>query len=281
MLYVPQYACALTANTQSWSGAVPSSSLGTSVTPGTVDYGSWAGAGSALTHAAYGIRIHCHDNYTNGAFRATCLTLGYDPAGGTSYTSLINDMLVGSAGSITGGGAGGSLDFYFPVFIPSGSTLAFKAYGNVATAFRAAYQVYQCPVSPESLKVGTFVETIGATAPTGTAVTAGSTAEGSWTILGTTSAALWYWQIGLGQTAGGSGGAKGYAVDLAVGTGGNYNIILEDQHFEEDATERLADMGARSPGSYYPVPAGASLYARVACSAVPSGTMAVAAYGVG
>lgn len=281
MLYVPQYAGALTAQTNSWSGAVLSSSLGTSVTPGTADYGSWAAAGSALTSDAYGIRINCHDNCTNGAFRTTCLTLGYDPAGGTSYSDLINDMLVGSAGSVTGGGGGGPLEFYFPIFIPSGSTIAFKAYGDVASTLRAACQVYRCPVSPESLKVGTFVETIGATAPTGTAVTAGSTAEGSWTLIGTTSVALWYWQVGLGQTAAGAGGGKGYAVDLAVGTGGNYNVIIEEQHFQEDSAERLADMGCRNPASYYPVPAGSSMYVRVACSSIPSGTLAAVVYGVG
>lgn len=282
MLFVPNYAGALCANTSSWGTARLSSTMGTSVTPGTGGYGSYAAVGSALTSAAYGVRVIVHSNYTNGAIRETLLNVGYDPAGGSSYSVLIPDLQCGCAGNPTGAGTGGTLEYVFPLYIPSGATLAVAAYGDVATAFYAGVQVFQAPISPESIKCGTFVKSIGVSGVGGAAVTAGTSSEGAWTSIGTTTAPMWYWQVGWGGDAAGAMASNGIALDVAVGDGSNYEIIIQENYRQADTTERLGMMGSQAlHGYYHPVPAGSTIYARAQNSGATDANTTAIVYGVG
>lgn len=281
MLFVPNYAGALCANTSSWGTARLSNTMGTSVTPGTGGYGSYAAVGSALTSAAYGVRVIVHSNYTNGAIRETLLNVGYDPAGGTSYSVLIPDLQCGSAGVIVGAAAG-PIEYVFPLYIPSGATLAVAAYGDVATAFYAGVQVFQAPISPESIKCGTFVKSIGVSGTGGAAVTAGTSSEGAWTSIGTTTAPMWYWQVGWGGDAAGAMNPNGVAIDVAVGDGSNYEIIIQENYRQGDTTERFAMMGSQALlGYYHPVPSGSTIYARAQVSTALDANTTAIVYGVG
>lgn len=281
MLFIPSYAGALCANTPSWGTARLSSTMGTSVTPGTGGYGSYAAVGSALTSAAYGVRVVVHSNYTNTTVRETVLNIGYDPAGGTSYSVLIPDLQCGMAGNPVGGGAEGPIEYVFPLYIPSGATLAAAAYSSVANGLYVGVQVFQAPVSPESVKFGTFVKAIGASGIVGVSVTSGTTSEGAWTSIGTTTAPLWYWQVGWCAASGETVESNGVALDIAVGDGSNYEIIMSENYRQTDQTERLAMMGSQGvQGFYHPVPSGATIYARAQVSSIAdSGTVIV--YGVG
>lgn len=284
MLFIPNYAGALCSNTPSWGTARLSSTMGTNVTPGTGGYGSYAAVGSALTSAAYGVRVMVHSNYTNGVVRETILNIGYDPAGGTSYSVLIPDLQCGAAGNPTGG-AGGPLEYVFPLYIPGGATLAAAAYSNVANAFYVGVQVFQAPISPESIKYGTFVQAIGTSGRGGVAVTPGTSSDGAWTSIGTTTAPLWYWQVGWGGKDPGTvlyGNAM--ALDVAVGDGSNYEIIIQENYRQIDTTERMGMMGSQGlQGYYHPVPSGATIYSRAQMSggaADPDGNTVIV-YGVG
>lgn len=285
MLFVPNYAGALCSNTPSWGTARLSNTMGTSVTPDTGGYGSYAAVGSALTSAAYGVRVLVHNNYTNGTIRETILNIGYDPAGGTSYSVLIPDLQCGGAGTPGGGGGEGTIEYVFPLYIPSGATLAAAAYSNVANAFYVGVQVFQSPISPESIKCGTFVQAIGTSGRGGAAVTPGTASEGAWTSIGTTTAPMWYWQVGWGGKDPGTVLAtNGVAIDVAVGDGANYNIIIQENYRQVDTTERIGMMGSQGlQGHYHPVPSGATLYARAQVSGgtVDTDGNTVIVYGVG
>lgn len=281
MLYIPNYAGALCANTSSWGTARVSNSMGTSVTPGTGGYGSYVAVGSALTSAAYGVRVMVHGNYTNGSIRETLVNIGYDPSGGTSYSLLIPDLQCGCAGSMVGGLS--PLEYVFPLYIPSGATLAAAAYSSVATAFYVGLQVMQAPISQETIKCGTFVASLGVSGTAGTAVTAGTSSEGAWTSIGTTSAPLWYWQVGFGGAAGGTiTTGQTLALDLAVGNGSDYQIIMQENYRGTDVTERMGMWGSQSlQGYYHPVPSGATIYARAQGSGTTDAGLTMIVYGVG
>lgn len=142
-----------------------------------------------------------------------------DPAGGTSWSQFISDVVVGGTSALVAGEISYSLYFHFPVFIKSGTSIGLQARWAAATgpaASRIIMYAFGDPSKPEQWWCGTGVESLGITASTssGTDVTAGNAgAFGSWTDIGTSTApygavqfncnipnnrnALYYhWQIG-------------------------------------------------------------------------------------
>lgn len=263
----------------SWGTTRPSANFGTSVTPSTSGYGSWASLGSALGSDAYGILININTNVgAGGASRETVIKIGVDTAGGTTYTDAITGLICGNAPAYSSNAAG--YWYYFPLFIKSGSTLAVAGYSTVTDVFYVNCETYHRPSDSTLINYGSFVETIGITGTSGVNVTQGTTSEGSWVSIGTTAKRCWWWQVGIAMPS--SDTTHNAAVihfDLAVGNATNKDIIISDgvsitTGGEANMTVLTAIESQRS------VPAGSTMYIRCQSSST-SEVMEAAVYGLG
>jgi hypothetical protein len=265
MLHVPKGLDAQTSTTPSWGTTRPSSSPGSTVTPGTGGYGSYVQLFSALAEDAHGITIMVTGNGDAAASRTTLMEIGVDNAGGTSYTAVIQGLLVGGAGWYNSVNYG--LWYYFPLFIKSGSTVGVAAYSSVASTFKAAGILHNKTVNPSATRVGSYAETIGYTSgTTGKAITPGTTSEGSWTSIGTTAKDLWWWQLGFQvNDADNAWNDVAIHLDLAVGDATNKDIIIKDFPIMLESSEGFVN-SPFTGGMERFVPAGSTLYMRAQCS---------------
>jgi len=276
MLFVPSGANSFAAVQSSVGTTRPNTAQGTSVTPVVGSKGGWAQVIAALDHDTYGLLICVNTNGAASASRNTVLDIGIGAA--ASEVVLIPDLIAGNAPSyIT---HGGGLWYFFPIAVPAGTRISARAQGSVVTAFRVYVQAMQQPFNPSMIKKASFVETIGMTAPTGTALTPGTTNKSAWVLLGATVNRCWWWQIGAQVTSADTAHqASAVHLDLAVGNGTDYNLILRDVVFMTSTNEQ----GALTPltiGCEVPVPAGSSIYVRAQSSGTAD-ALFIAAYGAG
>lgn len=265
MLHVPVGGQTFGMTTPSWGTTRPAAANGTSVTPAVGSKGSWAQLGSDLTQDCYGILININSNSASAASRNTTVDIGIDRAGGTSYVVEIADLLAGGSAPYNIGGAGQW--FYFPMFIPAPAAIAARAQGTVTTAIRVGCVLLQQPMNPSMFRKGSFVETLGITAPNGTAITPGTTSEGAWTSLGTTTKRLWWWQVGFQVNAADTAWTAGAIhVDVATGDATNKDIIIKDLNFVTSTAEQINNPPLTA-GVEWVVPPGSDIYVRAQSSA--------------
>ena len=263
----------------------PSSTIGTSVTPGASDAeGSWTTliASGSITEDIYGIHIKVHSGGTSTALKRHVLDLGIDPAGGTSFTAIISNIVCGASATL--GTRPGTTEFYFPFFIPAGSTFGCRIQGSNATAgtVRVVACLYGQRSRPSVFPVGTFSETFGVSGSNGTSVTPGNAADGSWTSIGTTTNPLWWWQLGY-QISNAAITAEYTYLELAWGDASNKHTILKDMHgghSEEMIGYRTLSQKCWH-SAYQPVPGGTNLYVRARCNNAPDTGYQVGVIGVG
>ena len=254
------------------AAARPASAYGTTVTPGASNTkGSYAQliAGASLTDDVYGIFINFNNNFLAAASRSTLCDIGIDPAGGTSYSVLIANLLASNAGTLCADReANGGYNYFFPLFIKAGSSVGCAAAVNNGTAgtLRAYMKFYCQPKRPDAVNVGTFVETIGANtaASNGTAVTAGTTSEGAWTSLGTTAKRTWYHQLGH-STDVLIASNLGYFMDLSAGAAGGELMLLENVQNRVNNTDDSCGQDLADPTAVEVI-AGATIWGRSQCS---------------
>lgn len=250
---------------------------GTSVTPGSGTKGSWALIANAATVAndVYLLRIWVNAGNTSNAQRDLRVDIGVDPAGGTSYTVLVADLVCSQAASSADCG----FWFTLPIFVNAGSQIAARAQSNSTSTVRVAIFLFGRPSNPAVVSVGSFSESLTASGNAGTAVTPGnSSAWGSWTSLGTTVKNLWHWNIGCGF-ANTTTTALAYNVALSYGNGSTYQQIGPSIRVHLPGTaERTSCINF---GEYWEVPAGSTLYARATCSGTTATGFSVIAIGIG
>ena len=281
MLHVPVGANSYGLMAFSYGTARPSSSIGTSVTPGTGSKGSWASVQSALSYDAYGLLICTHTNSQSLQSRNTIMDIGVDPAGGSSFSVVIPDLICGSAVSNYSSIAPGGTWYFFPLFIPAGASIGARAQGSVTTAFRVFTAVQSQPPNPSMIRKGSFVETLGISGITGVSVTPGTTGQGSWVSIGTTSKRLWWWQVGMQNAlADTSWGTAAIHLDVAVGDGSNKDKIIDDLIVTTTTVEQIGN-AALTAGVEMDVPGGSTMYARAWTSSSSSDSPEVAVYGCG
>ena len=267
--------------TPSWGTTRPAAANGTLVTPVTTNgWGTAAQLFSATTADAFGISININTIAGSNSFRPSAIQIGIDEAGGTNYVYRIVNLLCGGASSYIIPGSG--IWYYFPMFIPRGSTIAVQARSSTTTAFNVGAILNQELRDPATMRNGTFMQALGVTLGAGTAagvaVTPGTTAEGAWVTVGTTTRRLWWWQVILQHTTADTAwSAQTYHIDLAVGNATVKDIILTDVVASDDATENFNML---PHGAYYDVPSGSTIYARVQGSSAID-TYTIAAYGMG
>jgi hypothetical protein len=217
-----------------------------------------------LTQDAYGILINMNTNFASAASRNSVVRIGIDESGGTSPEWRITGLLCGGASAYTRNGGG--VWYYFPLFIPAGSAIFAAAYGSVATAFRVGCVTMNQPANASMIRKGSFVETLGIGTTAGTSITVGTTSDGAWTSLGTTTKRTWWvqpgFQVAVGDTSWGLGAIH---IDVAVGNGSQYDIIIADQLFCTDSGEYTGNP-PMTVGVEWDIPAGATIYMRAQSS---------------
>lgn len=276
MLHVPVGTNTFGLTQASWGTTRPATANGTSLAPAVGSKSAWVSMVTAVTADAYGILININSNAGSNASRNTVIDIGVDESGGTSYTVKVADLLAGGAATYVVSG----LWYFFPLFIPAGSRIGIRAQGTVTTALRVGCQLLERPSNPAQIRKGSFVETLGITAPAGTSLTAGTTSEGAWTLVGTTTERLWWWQVGLQiDTADTSWNAVAIHVDVAVGDGSTYDVIISDLAVTTGTAETMANPPLTA-GVEWSVPPGSSIYVRAQTSGTADPFQA-AVYGLG
>lgn len=266
-------------------GTNPAATIGTAVTPGSSNaLGSWTQLLSALTYAATGFYIQVHSGATSGAAKLHLLDIGIDPAGGSSYTAIIQNFVIGSSPALT---VAGNREHFFPLRIPAGATVAARIRGSNATAgtVRIAIRAYGRPSVPWALPVGSYTETLGSitTGSTlGQSITPGNAADGGWADLGTTTLPLWWWQLGY-QINNTTITAEYTYLELAYGDASNKVTIFKIMH--GGTTGETAGLAAQTQlcwhAAYNPVAAGENIYVRARCNNSPDTGYNVSVVGVG
>lgn len=241
----------------------PAAAQGASVTAVVGSKGSWTQMLASTTDDTFGLLICINSSSASNASRNYAIDIGVGGSG--SEQVLVPDLLGGNAATYVIGG----LWYYFPVFIPAGTRLSTRAQGTVTTALRVFAQTLQRPANPSQVRKASFVEAYGVTGTAGVSLTAGTTTDGAWTLIGTTSRKVWWWQFGIQvDTADTSHLAVVNHVDVAIGNGTNFDIIISDAQVIVSTSETLGNTPL-SAGVEFMAPEGTNVYARAQCSGTP------------
>lgn len=258
----------------------PSSSLGTSVTPAQNAFGSWAQllTGANVSQNVRGVLVTFTGTNASTLAKDCVVDIGVDPAGGTSYTTLLPSLL---ASNCPGVASEPGTSYYFPIAIAAGSSIAARASVNNATVGTVRVQITVFGSPTVTTRAGTAVQAVGLTAASsaGTAVTPGQAAEGSWTTMGTLSAESWFFQLGVGLNTGTATGGL-LAFDAAEGDGNT--MLITDALYISTAGEVL--MQANPLNMVHQVQRtianGSTIKVRGQCSGVPDAGWSAIVYAV-
>lgn len=254
----------------------PTNGAGQSCTPAVGSKGAYTTLYSSLDEDTYGLTLIFQNNATSAANRVYVVDIAI---GGAGSEQIIIPDLIASAASTYAAGVG--LCYHFPIFLPAGTRVAFRAQGSVTTVCFCWARAYQRPQNPSMLRLGGYCEKVGLTGIVGTALTVGTTPIGAWASLGTTTRDNWWWQVGAHLGAADvSWVEQTYHVDLAYGDGTNFRIISEAVQFNSSAAEQWRKPLYVHMAECF-VPAGSTLYARAWGSATPDSPFEVCAYGMG
>lgn len=264
------------------STARPAAAFGTSITPGNNTMGSWASviSSASVTHDIWGFLININSVAVSATAKDCLVDIGIDPAGGSSYTTIIPTLLASCAAPYNVGSGG--VWYFFPLWKKSGCTVAARAQVNNATVgtARVFITLLGDPVHPETTRVGQSVEAIGVDTANsrGTVVTLGTTSDGAWTSLGTTTNKCFFWQVGFG-TNDTTMTAAGIHLDIASGDATNKKILIQDSLVTVTTAEQIQNPPL-TIGCAANVAAGATIYGRGQSSAATDTQPSIAAYGV-
>lgn len=257
--------------------------FGTTITSGATanTMGAWTQVvtGANMTNEGYGISVVFSNGFTSAATRNTLVNVGVDPAGGTNYTIKIPYLVAGHANTYALGG----INYYFPLYIPKGASVALQSQGTTASGTVSAFvTIFGQPRRPDAVRCGSKVFAFGATTATssGTVLTLGTSAEGAWTQVGTaTTMPLWWWQMGytcLDTTM----TASAIHFDLGSGTAASKKVLLENVIVRTTATEQVS-IDQHVITAYNNVATGDLIYARGQSAASADTSPGVIVYGLG
>lgn len=244
--------------------------------------GSWTQILAATAQDIFYVQIGFNAVNVSSAIRDCLADIGVDPAGGTTYAVLIPQLLCSCAASTALCGDG-TINYFFPVFIKAGSTVACRMSVNNSTVGtgRVTIRGYGQPSNPSAIKYGTSVVAYGTVLASskGTTVVPGATgAAGTYVSLGATTQDHWFWQMGYG-IGNAATAARAYHGDIAVGDGTNFLILIPSIYLNVNAATALGYNNSGWNESI--VPSGTTLYGRMTCSGTAAATpYSMAAYGV-
>lgn len=275
MLYVPRgHGCARQVSSEGTTQ--PVAAFGTVVTPSTGGYGSDASV-LVLDEDAHELEVRVSNTAADSASREIAVEVRVDRSGGTSYSTLVPGLICGGAGGYTVN----PRRYMLPLFVPAGSRLAARAYGSVTTACRVVLLARSRPQRAEVWRAGHVVEAIGLSGTAGQAITPGTTTKGSRVLLGTTTRALWHWQIAVQIAAADTNWTNNllhYDLEYSLDGGTTFHRLLTDELVATNSGEMLF---AWPSITHVHVPAGAQIYARAQMSGGTADAQTAVAYGVG
>ena len=281
MLFTPKqsYAWQVSNMTGTW---VDATFVGTTTPCGTNSKGAWSTALLSNTaNDAFAISVCMGLGGVAGAAYGYLIDIGVDPANGTNYQVLIPDLLC-SAGSATLGG----MWWWFPLYIPKGSSIAARASVNTGTtAIRVGVELYGQPKRLDNIAVGSFVRTFNIATSTSFGTTGhtegASGVQGSYTAsVGTTSDRLWFWQAGLAINNTAWTKALAHMVDVAVGDASNKYLVVENMVTTVTDSEKQANCNPQQ-FNYFEAPSGVSIYVRGRCTGAALATAYASVHAVG
>lgn len=269
---------------EAWGGA-PTSQPGINVTPGASNAeGSWTqiAAGSDLSRDCYWIVLSIWAGSQSATNNGTLLDIGIDPAGGTSYTAIVSNMVVGAQPA---GLTNPRPYFLLPLFIKAGSSVAVRLQYSSATppTCKVIGKFYGDPSNPTMMPVGQFSETIGTiTNSSGPTVTPGNGTWGSYANLGTTTRDLWWWQLCV-QNSSAAVTVLQTWFELSYGDASNKTPFMKKQVSGNTSEIVFHDIDCNQlfPECYQAVPGGSNIYCRAWCSSSPNASWNAVAVGVG
>ena len=233
-----------------------------------------------ITTDIYGIELIFNNAFNAATTRNLLVNIGVDNAGGTTFVTKIPALMAGHAGSMI---LNGGINYYFPLYIPAGSSIGIQATGTTAFAFNTAVKLYGQPRRPDAIRVGSYVQNFGTTTTgaQGTAITLGTTAEGAYTQVGAaTTRSYWWWQMGYSFVDTNVAVAS-VSFDMAAGSSITVNKqLFQDALFFQDGTERIWN-SIPFAGFYNNVGVGENIYIRGQGSGAAEGGTTVAGYGLG
>ena len=279
MLYVPSAGSDFGWKLTNQGSTRPSgSAMGTTTTPGNNAKGSWVQCFSAIANDVYGIFIDINASGASGQSRDAIMDIGIDEAGGSSYTVKVPDLLCSMTITPNKGGT----FYFFPLKIKAGSTIAARSSVNNATVTTISVFItlYGLPRNPEAVRTCSYIIAFGITAASssGTAITPGTTSEGSWTSMGTTDVSYWYWQQGFGF-ANATTTDRNYALDMGLGDGTNMDVVITDQIWGCDTANRMNNYAVFGCERICKTSVG--IYVRAQCSGTLSTGYSAAVYAGG
>ena len=234
-------------------------------------------AAGSVTDDVYGVAIGFTRTNTAATAVGFLFDLLIDNAGGTSFSTLIANLLIHNPSMLRGG-----YWYYFPLYILAGSTIGGQVQASTGgSTVQALVKLYGKPSRPDSIDVGTAVQTFGVNTGTsrGTSITPGTNAMGSYTAsLGTLSKDSFWFQCGMTSTDT-TVGSTGYLFDVAVNAT-NKITVAENIMVNADSSENwgMANFGAGLPRQR--ISAGQDVYCRAAGIGTPDATISCAAYAV-
>lgn len=252
-------------------GTLPSSTVGGLVTSGaSADTESATplvlATSAQTTEDIYWIELLVHATTGTGA-RNILMDFGFDPAGGTSYTWVVNNLITGGAGTLVTG----PTRYSFPFYIPAGSQIAVRTQCNQASITqRVVANFYGSASRQETFPRAAYSVTVGTpSGSNGQSFTPGTNNYGSYTDLGSLSRDCWYWQICYGINNG-TITAEYVFAELSWGDASNKIPITTEMHVG-NTSELILRHGFGTVGisSWHRVPAGANLYVRGSCNGAP------------
>lgn len=259
--------------------------IGATCTSGTEDSDGSAVAllSSALSHDVEYLKLTIEGSMPASGNNDVLMDLLIDPAGGTSWSELIDSLIVGATGGVGASGsepsAPASMQYDFPLWIPSGAALGVRARSahTSAATLQVGCFAFGGNKNPASWWAGQRVSSIGinASSSTGTAHTAGNSgAFSSWANLGSTLGAdAGAFQFGVNGTGSGFYSPETYWWEFGVG-----DIRIGPPIFK---TLTSSEVGWQFPGMpiFQSVPAGSQMRVRATCSGF-SQALGAAAYAV-
>lgn len=236
--------------TDNFTGTPVSSLCGTAVAPGVSNAdGTAVSLLSALAHDVH-LLVIAFGGYALANNNANALfDVLVDPAGGTSWTAFINDLLCGFTPVPATTNAGIQQYYYFPVYIKAGTSVGGRARTAPVggpTNPRVAIWAFGNPSRPAMWWCGSAVESLGinAASSAGTTISPGGTgAAGTWTTIGTSTAPYGAVQFGI-QGPDGTATAKGGHWELGVGS---TVVPAHAHHTSCDTSENLTRTGTVGP----------------------------------
>lgn len=255
---------------------------GTAVATGSANAdGATANILSALAADVHYLVIAITDTNQSAEDSSALVDIMVDRAGGTSYSSFIDDLVCGHGSSGSGGTATPSHMYHFPIWIPAGASFGarMRRTGATAGSARLAIWAYGRPTNPDAWWCGQGVEGVGVVAATskGTAHTPGDSGTFSaFATIGTTVQRFGAVQLGM---------QSGQAVQTTLsyhwqlGISGAQIPGTPTVYSSLGSGEQQNRLGPNTP-IWCDIPAGSTIQTRATCSGTPAQAHNVAAYGV-